>query len=104
MAAQAMHNASEKGMEPATEVSFTDANAVLASTVGNAKKRQLDEYTINQSSKTPLTTYTGVKVSVSRQLDSRAKRQDTEHSTFAGQRGPAILNDFHLREKVGSNT
>lgn len=55
--------------------SFLAVNAVA----GDAKYRQMAENTIDQTNKTPLTTYFGVKVA------------ETDHSLRAGARGPALL-------------
>jgi hypothetical protein len=38
---------------------------VLNATVGDAKTRQMESYTIDENSSTPLTTYFGTKISVS---------------------------------------
>ncbi|MCM3757600.1 catalase [Sporosarcina aquimarina] len=53
----------------------------------NAKQRQLGEYRVNNYGK-PLTTNQSLKVS------------GDENSLKAGVRGPTLLEDFHLREKI----
>ncbi|GAB3210101.1 catalase [Marinactinospora thermotolerans] len=50
------------------------------------KDQQLERYRTDSSG--PLTTETGVRV------------EDTDNSLKAGERGPTILEDFHLREKI----
>lgn len=64
------------------------ASAAVDATVGNAKQRQLAMYTQDDTSKDNLTTFTGAKV------------EKTDVSLHAGERGPALVNDFHAREKV----
>ncbi|EIW69080.1 hypothetical protein TREMEDRAFT_44294 [Tremella mesenterica DSM 1558] len=64
------------------------ADKVVNSTVGDAKARQMESFTIHQDSTTPLTTYFGTKVS------------DTDKALRAGARGPTVLEDFHNREKI----
>lgn len=64
------------------------ANKAMDATVGNAKQRQLAMYTQDDTSKDNLTTFTGAKV------------EKTDVSLHAGERGPALVNDFHAREKV----
>ncbi|WVR03995.1 hypothetical protein IAU60_000994 [Kwoniella sp. DSM 27419] len=61
---------------------------VVSSTVGDAKKRQMDSFTQTQTNKDPLTTYFGVKVA------------ETDIALRAGARGPTVLEDFHNREKI----
>jgi len=61
---------------------------VVNATVGDAKTRQMESYTLDENSKTPYTTYFGAKVS------------ETDRAIRAGARGPTILNDFHNREKI----
>ncbi|KAJ9105362.1 hypothetical protein QFC21_001731 [Naganishia friedmannii] len=61
---------------------------VASRTVGDAKKRQLDQYSVNEQDSTPLTTYWGTQV------------DKTDVSIRAGERGPTIMNDFHAREKI----
>ncbi|TQN30977.1 catalase [Haloactinospora alba] len=55
-------------------------------TDGDDKDRQLDS--ARTDSNTALTTNTGVPV------------EDTDNSLRAGERGPTLLEDFHLREKI----
>lgn len=63
-------------------------------------------YTKDETSKTPLTTYFGTKMSVRcRRRDSRPDggaddRQETDIALHAGNRGPTVLEDFHNREKI----
>ncbi|ODN80887.1 hypothetical protein L202_03018 [Cryptococcus amylolentus CBS 6039] len=64
---------------------FDDAKNALA---GDAKYRQMQGFTQEQNNKTPLTTYFGTKVA------------DTDQALKAGVRGPAVLEDFHNREKI----
>ncbi|KAL7415714.1 catalase 1 [Mrakia frigida] len=56
----------------------------------NEKKRQLDAFTSEATSKDALTTYFGTKV------------QETDISLKAGERGPTLLEDFHNREKISA--
>jgi hypothetical protein len=66
-----------------------DLSSIVASrTVGDAKKRQLDGYAVNEQDSSPLTTYWGTQV------------DKTDVSIRAGERGPTIMNDFHAREKI----
>ncbi|WVQ79074.1 hypothetical protein IAT38_001168 [Cryptococcus sp. DSM 104549] len=55
---------------------------------GDAKTRQMNEFTLEQNDKTPLTTYFGTKVA------------ETDIALRAGARGPTVLEDFHNREKI----
>ncbi|WWC60089.1 uncharacterized protein I303_102653 [Kwoniella dejecticola CBS 10117] len=61
---------------------------LVNSTVGDAKKRQMDGFTIDQNEKTPLTSYFGTKIA------------ETDIALRAGARGPTVLEDFHNREKI----
>ncbi|OCF34653.1 catalase [Kwoniella heveanensis CBS 569] len=61
---------------------------IVNSTVGDAKKRQMDGFTIEQNNQTPLTTYFGTKIA------------ETDIALRAGARGPTVLEDFHNREKI----
>jgi hypothetical protein len=61
---------------------------VASRTVGDAKQRQLNQYTVNPQDSEPLTTYWGTQV------------DKTDVSIRAGERGPTVLNDFHAREKI----
>lgn len=54
----------------------------------NKKEKQLDDFTVDTTKSAPLTTNHGVKVS------------EDEFSLKAGERGPSLLEDFHLREKI----
>ncbi|KAL7419624.1 catalase 1 [Cryptotrichosporon argae] len=56
--------------------------------VGDAKTRQMKEFTLEHDNTTPLTTYFGAKVS------------ETDVALRAGARGPTALEDFHNREKI----
>jgi hypothetical protein len=42
----------------------TTDNTVVNATVGDAKTRQMESFTLDENSKTPLTTYFGAKISV----------------------------------------
>lgn len=53
----------------------------------NKKVEQLQEFTTTDANQ-PLTTNQGLKIS------------DDEHSLKAGERGPTLLEDFYLREKI----
>nr|XP_031863123.1 uncharacterized protein CI109_001602 [Kwoniella shandongensis]KAA5530195.1 hypothetical protein CI109_001602 [Kwoniella shandongensis] len=55
---------------------------------GDAKKRQMDEFTKHENEKTPLTSYFGAKIA------------ETDIALRAGARGPTVLEDFHNREKI----
>ncbi|KAJ9120744.1 hypothetical protein QFC22_002675 [Naganishia vaughanmartiniae] len=61
---------------------------VASRTVGDAKQRQLNQYSVNEQDSSPLTTYWGTQV------------DKTDVSIRAGERGPTIMNDFHAREKI----
>ncbi|WWC99088.1 hypothetical protein V866_005983 [Kwoniella sp. B9012] len=61
---------------------------IVNSTVGDAKKRQMDGFTLEQNDKTPLTSYFGTKIA------------ETDIALRAGARGPTVLEDFHNREKI----
>jgi catalase len=81
--------------------------AVVNAAVGDAKMRQMAEYAIEQNNKTPLTTYFGTKIAVGPCLASPVSLvqdayagQETDIALKAGSRGPAVLEDFHNREKI----
>lgn len=63
-------------------------STVASRTVGDAKQRQLNQYSVNEQDSTPLTTYWGTQV------------DKTDVAIRAGERGPTIMNDFHAREKI----
>jgi len=64
------------------------AQKVVNAVAGDAKARQMAEFTKDENSSTPLTTYFGVKIA------------DTDRALRAGARGPTALEDFHNREKI----
>lgn len=53
----------------------------------NEKLKQLEQFSVTDQGK-PLTTNQGLKIS------------NDEHSLKVGERGPTLLEDFHLREKI----
>ncbi|KAK9685337.1 hypothetical protein K7432_015528, partial [Basidiobolus ranarum] len=73
-----------------TELVFSQMCAlekgILGSTDGSAKKKQLDEFTIDNAN-THETTNFGLKI-------------NNTNSLKAGLRGPTLLEDFQLREKI----
>ncbi|KAJ9107044.1 hypothetical protein QFC19_002913 [Naganishia cerealis] len=76
-------------MTPSIADRIVNAGEKVASrTVGDAKQRQLNQYTVNEQDSTPMTTYWGTQV------------DKTDVSIRAGERGPTIVNDFHAREKI----
>jgi hypothetical protein len=89
--ADRISHAGEKSMQPPAthNHSRADTSCTVASrTVGDAKQRQLNQYTVNPQDSEPLTTYWGTQV------------DKTDVSIRAGERGPTVLNDFHGREKI----
>lgn len=60
----------------------------INATVGDAKQRQMQQFTLEQNNKTPLTSYFGAKIA------------ETDIALRAGNRGPTLLEDFHNREKI----
>ena len=73
-------------------------------TVGDAKLRQMNQFTLPTNNSTPLTTYFGVPIAVSLRVlsvqPSLTILQETDRALYAGARGPAVLEDFHNREKI----
>ena len=96
----------QKG-EPIAELSLI---AVVNSTVGDAKKRQMDGFTLENNSSTPLTTYFGTKIAVGRPVFAADGRKPTLRSgrvladrlfSRVGQCCcEAYSADFHNREKI----
>jgi catalase len=55
------------------------SSSVLNNTVGDAKTRQMEQFTQDQDNSTPLTTYWGAKIA------------ETDVALRAGARGPTVL-------------
>ncbi|ORY25845.1 catalase-like domain-containing protein [Naematelia encephala] len=61
---------------------------VVNAAIGDAKTRQMESFTLEDNSSTPLTSYFGVPIA------------ETDIALRAGARGPTVIEDFHNREKI----